>query len=160
MKQLYLSEYQLQMCSLVLWLVEHVGQAALPAVLAVEMSSHEHSSAALLSRALTPKSVNLAVLVLNLLGSGVILLLALLGATPEPQHQVQGTLLLDVVVTEGAPILELLPSEDKPLLVWRDSLLVLNFGLHILDGIGWFHLKGDGLARKGLHEDLHDDLLV
>ena len=38
--------------------------------------------------------------------------------------------------------------------------LYLNFGLHILDGIGWFHLKGDGLAREGLHEDLHDDLLV
>merc|ERR1711892_278450 len=106
------------------------------------MSSHEHSSAALLSRALTPKPVdlavvvhlvvlehgqlNLTVLVLDLLGSGVILLLALLSTTPEPQHQVQGTLLLDVVVTEGTPILELLPSEDKPLLVWRDSLLVLN----------------------------------
>ena len=33
--------------------------------------------------------------------------------------------------------------------------LYLNFSFHILDGVGWLNLEGDGLAREGLHEDLH-----
>ena len=44
----------------------------------------------------------------------------------EPQDEVEGALLLDVVVGEGAPILQLLPGEDKPLLIWRNTFLVLN----------------------------------
>lgn len=32
----------------------------------------------------------------------------------------------------------------------------LNLGLDIVDCVGRLHLKGDGLAREGLHEDLHD----
>ena len=35
------------------------------------------------------------------------------------------------------------------------TLLVLNLGLHILDGVRRLHLEGDGLTREGLHEDLH-----
>lgn len=31
----------------------------------------------------------------------------------------------------------------------------LNFALDIVDGVGRLHLEGDGLARKGLYEDLH-----
>ena len=31
----------------------------------------------------------------------------------------------------------------------------LNLGLDVVDGIGRLHLKGDGLAREGLDEDLH-----
>jgi hypothetical protein len=41
-------------------------------------------------------------------------------------------LLLDVVVGQRAPVLELLAREDQPLLVRRDALLVLNFGLDVL----------------------------
>ena len=106
------------------------------------MSSHEHAGPALLGRALAPQPVNLpvvvdlvvlqhsqldlAVLVLDLLGCGVILLLAFLCTAPEPQHQVQGALLLYVVVAQGTPVFQLLPSKDQSLLVWRNSLLVLN----------------------------------
>ena len=63
--------------------------------------------------------------------------------------------LLDVVVAESAAVLELLASEDEPLLVWGDALLVLDLGLDILDGVRGLHLEGDGLAREGLDEDLH-----
>ena len=38
----------------------------------------------------------------------------------------QGALLLDVVVGEGAPVLQLLPREDETLLVRRDTFLVLR----------------------------------
>ncbi len=58
----------------------------------------------------------------------------------------EGGLLLDVVVREGAAILELLASEDQTLLVRRDALLVLNLALDIVDGIRGLNLEGDGLA--------------
>jgi len=68
---------------------------------------------------------------------------------------VEGGLLLDVVVTQRATILELFASEDKTLLIWWDALFVLDFGLDVVDGVRGFNLEGDGFARKGLDEDLH-----
>ena len=59
---------------------------------------------------------------------------------------------MDVVVAESAAILELLASEDQALLVWGNSLLVLDLGLHIVDGVAGLDLKSDGLAREGLDE--------
>jgi hypothetical protein len=78
-----------------------------------------------------------------------------LHASPEAEHQVEGGLLLDVVVSEGAPVLQLLAGEDKPLLVRRDALLVLDLGLDVVDGVRRLHLKSDSLASEGLHKDLH-----
>ena len=45
--------------------------------------------------------------------------------TPETQHKVQHRFLLDVVVSQGAPILQLLAPKDEALLVRGDALLVL-----------------------------------
>ena len=67
----------------------------------------------------------------------------------------EGGLLLDVVVGEGSAVLELLSSEDESLLIWWDSLLVLDHGLDVLDGVGWLDVEGDGLTGEGLDEDLH-----
>merc|ERR1719209_1553402 len=147
---------------LVLGLVEHVGETALAAVLTVEVRGHEDSSSALLSRALTAQTVDLAivvnlvvledgqldlpVLVLDLLGGGVVLLLPLLSTSPQPEDKVEGGLLLDVVVGQSPAILQLLAGEDKPLLVRRDSLLVLDLRLHVLDRVRRLHLEGDSLA--------------
>ena len=39
----------------------------------------------------------------------------------SPKHKVQGRLLLDVVVAEGAAILKLLAGEDQALLVRGDT---------------------------------------
>jgi len=75
--------------------------------------------------------------------------------TSESEYQVEGGLLLDVVVGEGTAILELLSGEDEALLVWWDSLLVLDLGLDVVNGIGRLNLKGDGLSGEGLDEDLH-----
>ena len=52
---------------------------------------------------------------------GVVLFLPLLGTTTQTEHQVEGGLLLDVVVAKGAAILELLTSEDETLLVRGDT---------------------------------------
>merc|ERR1711939_915913 len=78
-----------------------------------------------------------------------------LHATTEAEHEMKCTLLLDIVILEGAAILELLPSEDEPLLVRRDPLLVLDLCLHSLDGVGALDFKRDGLPGECLYEDLH-----
>jgi hypothetical protein len=132
-------------------LITYVGSWALAAeTLDLSITIHlvvlEHSQLGLLA------------LVLDLLWGGVHLLLALLGTSTESQDQVKGGLLLDVVVRKGAAVLELLAGEDQALLVRGNSLLVLDLGLDIVDSVGRLHLKGDSLARQGLHEDLHDCL--
>jgi hypothetical protein len=78
-----------------------------------------------------------------------------LHTTAETEHQVEGRLLLDVVVGEGAAVLELLASEDEALLIWGNAFLVLDLGLDVLDGVGGLDVEGDGFAGEGLHEDLH-----
>jgi len=40
------------------------------------------------------------------------------------------------VIRKGSAILELLSSEDQSLLVWWDTLLVLDFGFDIVDSVG------------------------
>jgi len=67
----------------------------------------------------------------------------------------EGGLLLDVVVREGASILELFTSEDEALLVRGDSFLILNLRLDVVDRIGGLDLQGNGLTRERLDEDLH-----
>merc|ERR1712013_924702 len=64
-------------------------------------------------------------------------------------------LLLDVVVGEGATVFELLTSEDKSLLIGRDTFLILDLSLDVVNGVGGLDLKSDGLTSEGLHEDLH-----
>merc|ERR1719158_743402 len=76
-------------------------------------------------------------------------------STSQSEDQVEGGLLLDVVVRQGPAILQLLAGKDQPLLIRRNSFLVLNLGLDILDRVTGFDLKGDGLTREGLDEDLH-----
>ena len=83
---------------------------------------------------------------LDLLGRSVDLLLALLGTTTETEDQVEGRLLLDVVVREGAAVFKLLASEDQALLVGRDAFLVLDFRLDIVDCVAGFDLEGYGLS--------------
>ena len=67
----------------------------------------------------------------------------------------KGALLLDIVVGEGTAIFQLFPCEDETLLVGGDTLLVLDLGLDVLDGIAGLHFEGDGLSGQGLDEDLH-----
>merc|ERR1712020_17226 len=77
-----------------------------------------------------------------------------LHTSPESEHKMESGLLLDVVVGESPSILELLSSEDQPLLVWGNAFLVLNLGLHILNRVRWLDLEGDSFPGKGLDEDL------
>ena len=73
----------------------------------------------------------------------------------EAENKVKGGLLLDVVVSKSAAVLELLAGEDETLLIRGDALLVLDLLLDVVDGIARLNLKGDSLACQSLHENLH-----
>lgn len=55
-------------------------------------------------------------------------LAAFLDTAPKSKDKVQRRFLLNVVITQSAPVFELLSGKDKTLLVGRDALLVLNLG--------------------------------
>jgi hypothetical protein len=59
------------------------------------------------------------------------------------------------VVREGSAVFQLLSGEDQSLLVRRDTLLVLDLGLDIVDCVRRLDLEGDGFASEGLDKDLH-----
>jgi hypothetical protein len=67
---------------------------------------------------------------------------------------VKRRLLLNVVVGEGAAVLELFTGKDQTLLVRRDALLVLNLRFDIVDGIRRLDIEGDGLTGEGLDKNL------
>ena len=55
-------------------------------------------------------------------------------------------LLLNVVIRESAAVFELLARENQALLVGRNTLLVLDLRLDVVDSIRGLDLEGDGLA--------------
>jgi len=75
--------------------------------------------------------------------------------TAKTENQVQSGLLLDIIVAQSAPVLQLLAGKDKTLLVWGDALLFLNLVLDVVNSIRRFNFQGDGLPGESLHEDLH-----
>ena len=99
--------------------------------------TYEDTSTALSGGALTTKTLDLAVgvdlvvlqdghldllaLVLDLLGGAVLLFLALLSTTTQTENKVESGLLLDVIVAEGATVLQLLPGENQTLLIGGDT---------------------------------------
>jgi len=64
-------------------------------------------------------------------------------------------LLLNVVISHRAIIFELLAGKDETLLIWRDTLLVLNLCLHVCNSVTRLYFKCDRLARQRLDKDLH-----
>ena len=72
----------------------------------------------------------------------------------QAQRQIQRALLLDVVVGEGAAVLQLLAGEDQALLVGEDALLVLDHCLDGVDGVVRLYIESDGRADQGLEKNL------
>ncbi len=62
---------------------------------------------------------------------------------------------LDVVVCKSSTVFKLFSSEDKSLLIWRDSFLILDLGFDIFNGIRLLNFKSDGFTGQGLDKDLH-----
>jgi len=69
-----------------------------------------------------------------------------LHTTTEAENQMQSGFFLNVVVRECTTIFKLLASKDQTLLVWRNALFILNFGLDIFNSIRRLNFQGDGFA--------------
>ena len=72
----------------------------------------------------------------------------------KAQNEMESGFLLNIVITEGTAIFQLLAGEDQALLIRWDTFLVLDLGLDILNGISRFDIESDGLAGKGFDENL------
>merc|ERR1719221_493451 len=68
-------------------------------------------------------------------------------ATTKPEYEVQCGLFLNVVIAQCPAIFQLFAGKDQTLLIRGDAFFVLDFCLHIIDGVGRFNIKRDGLAR-------------
>ena len=80
--------------------------------------------------------------------------------TCKLSENLQSRYLLNFVVREYSSVYLMITLQNQSLLVRWDSLLVLDFGLDVLDGVGWLDIKGDGLSCKGFDEDLHWSLVL
>jgi len=78
-----------------------------------------------------------------------------LHATSQTKNQMEGRLLLDVVVRQSATIFQLLAGKDQTLLIRWDTFFVLDLCFDILDGVTWFNFEGDGLPSESFDKDLH-----
>jgi len=78
-----------------------------------------------------------------------------LHTTSESEDEMESRLLLDVVVSQSSAVFELLSGKDQSLLIGRDTFLILNLGLNVLDRVRRLDVKSDGLASESLDEDLH-----
>merc|ERR1712223_1582047 len=78
-----------------------------------------------------------------------------LHSTSETKDQMKSGFFLNVVIRQGSAIFKLLSSKDQSLLIWRNALLVLDFGFDIFDGVGSFNFQSDGLPSKSFDENLH-----
>jgi hypothetical protein len=54
----------------------------------------------------------------------------------------------NVVIREGAAVLELLSGKDETLLIGWDALLVLKLGLDVVDGVGGFNVVRKGIQLR------------
>ena len=63
----------------------------------------------------------------------------------------QSRFFLDVVVSEIATIREMLSGENQTLLIWRNTFLILDLGLHVVDRVRGLHIQGDRLSGQSLH---------
>jgi len=110
--------------------LESEGESTLSTVLTILVGSHVNSGSALLSRALSLHSLDLSVCLdfivvkdgefgfLSFLlslqwGLEVFFLLFLLSSSSESEDQVEGGFLLDVIVSEGSVVLELLSCKSS-----------------------------------------------
>ena len=78
-----------------------------------------------------------------------------LHTTTETEDKMEGRLLLNVVIRQGSTVFQLLTSENQTLLVRRNTLLILNLGLDVINSVGGLNFEGNGFTSEGLDKDLH-----
>ena len=101
---------------------------------------------------LSTTHVRLSLLLLFNLGSLVLHLTGTsqramdLATSTETEDQMKSRFLLNIVIGERATILQLFAGEDQALLIWGNSLLILNLSLDVLNCVRGLHIERDGLS--------------
>ena len=67
-------------------------------------------------------------------------------------------LFLNVIVLKCAAIFQLFTSKDQALLVWRDTLLVLDLAFDVVNSFVAFHFEGNSLSSERYNMDLHSQV--
>jgi hypothetical protein len=67
----------------------------------------------------------------------------------------QSRFLLNIVIIECPPVLELFARKDHSHLVSLDTTLSLHFCFDVLDQVARLHIDRPRDARLALHKDLH-----
>ena len=67
-------------------------------------------------------------------------------STSESEDQMKSGLLLDVVVRKGSSVFKLLSSKNESLLIWGDTLFVLDLSLDSLNWVRRLNIESDGLS--------------
>ena len=78
----------------------------------------------------------------------------------KTKHQVKGRLLLNVIVGESATVFQLFTGKDQTLLLRRDTLLVMDLCLHILNGVTRLHPHCDGFTSERLNVTVGESATV
>jgi len=78
-----------------------------------------------------------------------------LHTTTQTKYQVKGRFLLDIVVRKGTAIFQLFTSENKTLLIGRDTFFILDLRFHIFNGVWSFYFKGNSFSSESFDKDLH-----
>lgn len=60
----------------------------------------------------------------------------------------EGALLLNIVVRKSATIFQLLSGKNQALLVWRDTLLILDFSFHVINRVRRLDFERDRLSSE------------
>ena len=71
------------------------------------------------------------------------------------QLKAKGGFILDFVIREGVAIFQLFACKKETLLVWWDSLLVLDFGFYNFNYVTSLNLESECFSHDSLHKDLH-----
>ena len=77
------------------------------------------------------------------------------GASSQSQDEVDGALLLDVVVADCPAVLESLAGKNESLLVGWDPFLVVDLGFDVFNGVAAFDIDRHGLSCECSYEYLH-----
>lgn len=67
----------------------------------------------------------------------------------------KGWILYDIIVIQIAPVLKLLACVHQPLLIRRNSFLLLDSFLDTYDRFGLVDIKSDSLSSERFDKNLH-----
>jgi len=70
--------------------------------------------------------------------------------TSKSKNKMESRFLLDIIISKSSTIFQLLTSKDQTLLVRRNTFLILNFLLDILNGITGFNIQSNSFTSQCL----------